>query len=407
MTALVRRFLYAAALGLCALRSQAAEVDLHGAVSARAVQADGRTSWLAGGFGRLGEGGTGTVVRGEAQLGLDWTPSATWLLHVHAVAHGEPSAYAGRRAGVAEAFLQYRPELTPVTALRFRAGFFFPPTSFENTDPLWQSPYTVTLSALNTWIGEEVRPAGVESALQLSGDRSRVEIAATAFVAGDPAGALLGWRGWAFGDRLSTAGEVLPLPPLQSFRDGGAFDGQRDGTRPFDELDSRPGYAARLRATIGAVRVQGAYTDNRGDRRLERGQYSWRTRFGQAGLEVRPGAGLTLVAEAALGDTGMGPAFAGGPQVQVRFRTGYALASWTGGAWRISARVDGFDDDDRDGTADPDGESGWAMTAAAFWRPSPAIRVGLEFVDVRAARPAAGASDGDDRRGLIEVRLAF
>ena len=40
----------------------------------------------------------------------------------------------------------------------------FLPTSRENVDPLWQSPYTLTLSSLNTWIGEEVRLAGLDVA---------------------------------------------------------------------------------------------------------------------------------------------------------------------------------------------------------------------------------------------------
>ena len=161
-------------------------------------------------------------------------------------------------------------------------------------------------------------------------------------VANDPSGALLAWRGWTLGDRLTTVGETLPLPPIESFRPGGAFASQRDdGTRPMDELDSRAGYAARARASFGhALRVQGAFTDNRGNRRLERGQYSWETRFGQAGLELRLGPQVTLLAEGAQGDTGMGPALPGGPQVQLRFRVGYALVSWSRSAWRLSARVE-------------------------------------------------------------------
>jgi hypothetical protein len=404
--------------GLCAVAftgqpASSGELDLLGAVSMRGVVAVARTPWLAGGFGRLGEGGDGThhTLRGELHLGADWSPSPTWLVHAHGVAHGEPSSYLGQRAGLTEAFVQFRPELTPAYALRFRAGLFFTPTSLENTDPLWQSPYTITLSALNTWIGEEVRLTGIEGALQHKGTRGRLELAGTIFVANDPSGALLAWRGWTVGDRLSTVGEILPLPPIESFRPGGAFADQRDdGTRPFDELDTRPGYAARARASVGALRVQAAFTDNRGDRRLERRQYSWETRFGQAGLELRLGPQVTLVAEGALGDTGMGPAAPGGPQVQLRFRSGYALVSWNRGAWRLSARMDGFENEDRDRTAELDDESGWALTTAAFWKPSRFVRLGIEYADVRGDRAAGvlgDASSGKDRRGVLEVRLAF
>ena len=169
-----------------------------------------------------------------------------------------------------------------------------------------------------------------------------------------------------------------------------------------------PGYAARARASFGhALRVQGAFTDNRGNRRLERGQYSWETRFGQAGLELRLGPQVTLLAEGAQGDTGMGPALPGGPQVQLRFRVGYALVSWSRSAWRLSARVDGFENEDRDATAEPDEESGWAVTTAAFWKPNRFVRLGIEYADVRSDRPAAVPAAGDDRRGTLELRLAF
>jgi hypothetical protein len=329
------------------------------------------------------------------------------------VLQGEPSSYGGQRAGLVEAFLQFRPELSPATALRFRAGLFFPPTSFENVEPLWQSPYTITLSALNTWIGEEVRLTGLEAAWIRTGNRHRFELAGSAFGVNDPTGTLVAWRGFALGDRLSTLGEVLPLPPLSSLEDGQAFARQRDdGTRPIDELDGRLGYAARARfSRVDVFRIQAAFTDNRGDRRLHEGQYSWATRFAQAGFEAKLGPRLVLVTEGALGDTGMGPAVPGGPLVQVRFRTGYALLSWRGGAWRLSARVDGFRNDDRDGTAEPDGESGWAWTAAVLFTPWSALRLGLEYVAVNGDRPAAAWSGADAdtraRRALVEARLVF
>jgi hypothetical protein len=379
---------------------------------------EGQRSWLEGGFGRLTEGAGGPndaqpTIRGQLHLGLDWKPAETWLVHAHGVAQGEPTSYGGQRGGLVEGFVQFRPELTAKDALRLRAGLFFPQTSLENVDPLWQSPYTVTLSALNTWIGEEIRLTGLEAVWIRKGDQDRFEVGAAVFGVNDPAGALLGWRGWTVGDRLTTVGEVLPLPPLSSFGPGQAFADQRDdGTRPVDELGSRLGYLARARFTRPeALRVQAVFYDNRADRRLYSGQYAWQTRFAQAGLEAKLGPEFTFLAEGAFGDTGMGPGQPGGPQVQVRFRTGYALVSWARGAWRLSGRVDGFDNDDRDGTAEPDQESGWAWTAAAFWKPRDFMRVGLEYVSVRGDRPAAAFSgadpDAQGRRALLELRLAF
>ncbi len=396
----------------------AGELDLLGMVAARGLVAEGQSAWIDGGFGRLTEGASApgdrlAAFRGALHLGIDWKPSKTWLVHAHGVAHVEPASYDGRRGGLVEAFVQFRPELTPDDALRLRAGVFFPATSLENTEPLWQSPYTLTLSALNTWIGEEVRLSGLEAGWIHTGDRNRVELAAAVFGANDPAGALVAWRGWSLGDRLSTVGEVLPLPPLPIFAPGAAFGDQRDdGTRPFEELDSRPGWSARGRwSRPETFRIQGAFSHNRGDRGLHRGQYSWDTRFAQLGLELPIGTSLTFVAEGAGGDTGMGPAVAGGPGVDVRFMVGYGLLSWRHQEWRITARVDGWDNEDRDGTAEPNQESGFALTSAVFWQPREIVRLGAEYLVVRAARPAAAFSgadpDTDARRALLEVRLVF
>ncbi|MET0553245.1 MAG: hypothetical protein ABW221_09420 [Vicinamibacteria bacterium] len=406
------------ALAWCASASAGADtLDVHAALSARAAAASGPPGWIAGGFGRLTEGGSGgetrTLFRGEGQLGVDWRPGEAWLLRVHASAHGEPSSAGGQRAGLTEAFLQFRPELTARASLRLRAGLFFPPTSLENVDPLWQSPYTITLSALNAWIGEELRLSGADAAVVLQGERNRIELGGAAFGAADTSGALLAWRGFAFGDRLSTFGETLPLPPLVTLGPGGAFADQRDdGTRPVDELDERVGWHARARvARERAVRLQAAWTDNRGDRALHRGQYAWRTRLAQAGLELNLGSSVLLLAEAAAGDTGMGPAVVDGPRVDLRFRVGYVLVSWRAGRLRVSGRVDAWDGDDRDGTAEPNGESGWSATSAVFYQPARVLRLGAEYVAVRADRDAAAFSGAarstDADRATVELRFVF
>lgn len=414
--AVLRIGVWTLAFGVCASAS-AGTLDAQAAISARGIAVSGPPGWITGGFGRLTEGafggGTRGLFRAEGQFGVDWHPGETWSVRVHASVHGEPSSAGGRRAGPTEAFLQFRPEITARTALRLRAGLFFPPTSLENVDPLWQSPYTVTLSALNTWIGEELRLAGADTAVVVQGGRNRLELGGAAFGAADTSGALLAWRGFAFGDRLSTAGETLPLPPLVTLDPGGAFADQRDdGTRPVDELDGRVGWHARARfARESAFRLQAAYTDNRGDRALHHGQYAWRTRVAQVGLEAHLGASVLLAAEAAAGDTGMGPAAAGGPRVDLRFRVGYVLVSWRIGRVRVSGRVDAWRGDDRDGTAEPNGEHGWSAAGAVFYQPAPVVRLGAEYVAVRADREAAAFSSAarstDADRATVELRFVF
>jgi hypothetical protein len=394
-----------------------AGVEVHGVAAARGLVVESQASWLEGGFGRLAEGAGEPndalpALRGQLHLGLDWRIDDVWLVRTTGVVQGEPEASLGRRGGVVEAFVQAQPDLGARTLLRLRAGAFFPQTSLENVDRLWQSPYTVTLSAWNTWIGEEARVVGLESAFVFQGAKDRLDLAGALTGANDSSGALLAWRGFAWGDRLTTIGEVLPLPPLATLRPGGAFGLQRDdGTRPVDELDGRVGWHARARYTReGAVRVQAAYTDNRGDRALHRGQYAWRTRFAQAGLEAHLGRDVMLVAEGAIGDTGMGlppPAF----RVDLRFKTGYVLVSWNRGPVRLPGRVEAFANTDRDGVAEPDEEDGWAVTGAALWQATRFLRIGAEYLAVHAQRPAAAFSgadaDTDARRALIELRLTF
>jgi hypothetical protein len=413
-----RHLPYMAALTLLAADpSGAGELSVNGALWARPLWTQGQSSWLEGGFGRLTEGASGPqdtdwTGRGQLHLGVTWTPSEEWRVRAHGVAQGEPSRYGGQRFGLVEAFAQYRPELTPALALRFRAGSFFPQTSLENVDPLWQSPYTLTLSALNTWTAEELRLTGLDAALvrRLPGGGS-VELAGAAFGVNDTSGALLAWRGWTLGDRLTTHGERLPLPPLTTLAPGAAFGEQAEGTQPLDELDGRPGWQARASWTSpGGGGVRAAYLDNRGDRALHDGQYAWATRFATLGVELPIGA-LRVLAEGGQGSTGMGPALPGGPHVDVDFRAGYVMLSWSRGAWRASARFDAFDNRDRDGTAEPGQESGHAVTLAAFWTHGARLRLGAEYLELRAQRPAAATSgadpDTDARRALVELRLRF
>ena len=59
-------------------------------------------------------------------------------------------------------------------------------------------------------------------------------------------------------------------------------------------------------------------------------------------------------------------------------------------------------------TAEPDAESGRAVTTAAFWKPRDFVRVGLEYIDVRGERPRPGADPAlGGSSALLEVRLLF
>jgi hypothetical protein len=394
----------------------AAEIQADGILRGRAGEVASQPPWIEGGFGKLTDGAAGPDAfearfDAEAHLGLDLKAGEVWLLHAHGLARAQRGAARGSQLGLVEAFVQYRPELTGRTRLRATAGLVFPPTSRENVEPLWASPYTLTLSALNTWIGEELRLGGAELGVAHRTSRDDFLAAVMVFGASDSAGALLAWRGWALGDRLSSVDETLPLPPLPTLARGAAFGDQRaDGTRPIDELDGRPGFQARARwSRPGRALLQASYLDTRGDRALHRGQYAWDTRFASFGAELRLGPRFILVAEGAHGRTGMGALDAA--HVDLDFDAGYVLASWTVSSFRLSGRYDRFQNRDRDHTAEPGQEDGEAVTVALLWQPTTHLRLGVEGLRLWNPRPAAAFSgareDAGAKRILAELRLRF
>jgi hypothetical protein len=389
-----------AAGAAAAARAQAPPFTLWVRLVGRAASTRAAPSWLDGGTGRLtfgdGDRWQGAAL-GEAQLLADWAPNERFATHLHARARAQNDG-AGDAAGVVEAWAQLAAKPRGgADVFRLRAGQLFLPTSRENLEPLWSSPFTYTLSAVNSWIGEEVRPIGVLADYELVGAEHGARAGLCAFGGNDSSGALLAWRGWAMGDRLSTLGETLPLPALPSLDPGGPFAGQdREGTTPIgSDLDGRPGWAGYLRGRYGDLGLaQVTHFDNRGDRGLHRGEYAWDTRFDQLGFQLRPHAYATLPAWTIAGEHLRGRTTMGlpTPAADVSFRATYLLVSWEHprGKFRASARWDDFATRDRDQlpTGERSDEDGHAWTAALLWPLSQALELGIEYVDMRVERPA-------------------
>jgi hypothetical protein len=376
--------------------------SINGFLSARGVNASGPPSWLERDFGRLEAGGDRNEFFAGAHVGADWNPTSWLTAHASGIARREPSRYAGRRGGLVDAFVELHNE-----HFQLRAGQFFLGTSRENVGPLWSSPYTLSFSALNTWIGEEVRPVGVD--LQWK-PNFYVTAGATAFRNNDTTGALLAWRGWTVGNRLSVYNEVLPLPPLFSLPTGFA-DQRSDGTVPFEkDLDDRTGYAARLRVQLPErAMAQLTHFDNRGDRKEYRGEYSWKTRFDVLGAQVGVTSPTTVLAEYMRGKTGMGapPIF-----VDADFDAWYVLVSHKMGRERFSARYDGFSTTDRDRSpAETSTEHGRSWLFAWLHDVGEHVRIGAEFVQVTGDRIAAQQSgfnpNTDGHTVTLELRYSF
>lgn len=398
---------------LCAL-VLAQTLDLTGYVAARGVNASGPASWLEGDFGRLEAGGDRDEFIGVANLGVDWRPTDWLELHASGVARSDVR---GEDAGLVEAYADIRKEFA-FDELRLRGGFFFLPASKENKDDNWASPYTIHFSALNTWIGEEVRPLGLDLQYRHTTSAGHtITGGATAFRANDTMGTLLGWRGWSVGDRLSTWGEVLPLPPLASLESpNGPFQKQRDdGTTPFTEdLDGNTGFSARVRYGVPQRgNIQYTYVDNGGDRALyppgaTSGEYSWDTRFHLLGAELGDPDRLVVAAEYMLGDTYMGlRPLPDSSFVNANFWATYLLLSGKRGRNRLTGRYELFATEEKDHSplGENNDESGRSWTFAWMLDITSALRGAVEFTQVTGKRESSRRIDG--RTFTAEVRYRF
>ena len=204
--------------------------------------------------------------------------------------------------GLTEAVLDWRPVPSSRNQQQVRFGAFYPSFSLENGDRGWESPFTYSYSAINTWLGEEIRPIGAEWSLRrrLEGFRSNHELRffAAGFYGNDPAGTLLFWRGWSLHDRQSRLNDELLMPPRP-------FTTRPQTLEPFMETDHRPGvYAGVEWRYARRALVQFARYDNRADPFSFRdGQWGWGTDFDHLAVQVSLPAELGLIVQSMAGTT--------------------------------------------------------------------------------------------------------
>src|SRR4029434_5649666 len=160
----------------------------------RLVGVNGEESWVDEGFGKLRSGSDGDW-RASPQMGnvkLVWQPSFGWAVSatvVGAVQGGERTEY-----GLSQAYLSVRPLISDKLRVSARAGLFWPPVSLEHEGADWHVRDTITPSAINSWIGEEVRPATIEASATLKAGNHEVTAVAGTFAATHTAGTLLTLR---------------------------------------------------------------------------------------------------------------------------------------------------------------------------------------------------------------------
>jgi hypothetical protein len=408
---------FAALAALAGAHAAAAQESLfgrdtiHGMAEVRWAGADGEESWIDGGFGKsaiLGRSNGGW--RGEAGLSqavVEWRPRFSFAFS--AVVSAQWQADLDPKLDLDEAYLKFKSPPSPLGRLTVRAGYFYPPVSLENGGLGWTTTDLLTTSALDTWIGEEVKVTGAEATYtrRFGGH----ELSATAAVFGwdDTAGTLVSFRGWALDAIRAGAQTDFDLPPLTPF----ARWIQPQETYPDWELDHRPGYYARLEWRPPApVVLQLFGYDNGGDRTsVKDGQWAWRTKFLTASLLWAPDAATKIRVQALDGRTWMGYSQ---PElwVDAGFRTAYVMATRTLGPGAASLRLDAFRTRDlTQGKLDGADEDGWALSAG--WRQPLAAWADLfleaqQIESRRAARALAGEAARQDQTVLQSaVRFHF
>jgi hypothetical protein len=238
---------------------------------------------------------------------------------------------------VTEAYLEWRPYPRSDLRWRSRVGAFYPPISLENRAVGWQSPYSITPSGINTWVGEEFRAIGIEQTLTLLSAASRrnyeIGFVAGAYGWNDPAGVLILQRGWALNDRQTPLFGALPRPLTNM---------TAEPIRMFREIDHRIGYYAGAEYKYAGRHVFRVLRyDNRGDPSKSAGADSaWRTRFNAIGWRSELPTQTTLIAQAMDGDTAVGSSADGRGALILEYWSYFVLASQSFGAHRVTARYD-------------------------------------------------------------------
>ena len=289
------------------------------------------------------------------------------------------------KLGVSQLSLRYKPLWSHRYRWQFRAGMFYPEISFENPDIGWLSPYSYTNSAINNWIGEEVRTMGGEFKVTRPGranGRSPHTFALTGamYKGNDPVGTLLAFRGWALHDKQTLLNELIPMAQQNSFRPGQLLELQAPFVEPFREVDGRWGYYTGLHWDYKKrSRLRYYYYNNRADDSAlgRNGQYAWNTIFQSLSWQYQLNQRWRFIAQGLDGITSMGVG-----AVVVDIRSWFAMLHYRSEHHQWTIRYDDFKTVNRDQflSEDNNNSNGWGLTTTYRHNLNKHWQLGLEVV---------------------------
>jgi hypothetical protein len=376
---LLKRLAPALALAVGAV-AQGAEWQL--ALDVRAVSSDGRESFLDNGQGKLRFDEDHQGIRlGRIRAAWNQPIGELFFAHLEASTWDDDDK---NPIDLTEAWIEYRPYPRAGFKARLRAGAFYPPMSLESRALGWETPYTITPSAISTWIGEEIRTVGVEGQADWLGTRLGhsfdLQLTAALFGWNDPAGTMIAAHGWALHDRQTTlfgrVGAPQPDPALAK-------------KELFAEIDDRPGYYVGAQARyLDRVVLDVLHYDNRGEPTAydpELRDFAWLTKFDAAALRVETGNGWTVLVQALDGETYIAP---GGYWLDWLYDSQSALLAKRMGAHMLALRYDQFAVEFLGDRSIPGSEDGDAWAVAYSWDRGGPWRFALEWLRVNSDVPA-------------------
>lgn len=328
-------FRFTLPLALLLLSGASQATDWEASVDMRLLTSDAYPSYMDGGFGTVRFGSDDSGVKlGRVRFAVTQPIGELWSAHLDASVFDDKDRSA---LGVTEAYLLLRPYPHAGYRFRLKAGGFYAPISLENRSAGWESPYTLSYSAIDSWLGVEVRTIGLEGQLDWLGTRSghSFDLGMTVGVFGwnDRAGVMIASNGFVLTDRQTPLFGRLGQPGVQPL----------NGAEPFMEIDHRVGAYAGLEARyLDRVVLRVLRYDNRADpSELDTvsNVLAWDTRFTSAGVRLEADHGWTAIAQWLSGVTTIAPQ---SMTLNWPFQAQFALLSKRFGRSTISARYDRF-----------------------------------------------------------------
>lgn len=294
------------------------------------------------------------VIDTSLLIGTNW--------HVNAVANAYSDGE--QQLGISQLYLKYRPLVASTVKPEIKVGAFYPALSAENTALGWLSPHFLSNSAINSWIGEELRVGGVEASIRQNGRQVNSpwswKLLGSVFKGNDTTGTLIAWRGFALHDRQSLYNERVNFLPIPWVVSEEGFNAPA-WTEPFREIDKRFGYYIGAHAAYKRqYEVKYYFYDNRADPKVLDSDrlYAWRTRFHSFTFKHQASTNITVFAQAMAGNTIMGENI-----VNNDFYSAFLATAYSVGPFTHSARVDWYHVIDKDDQPnDPNASQGQAIT---------------------------------------------